>query len=172
MWEALCTTHPISLSLAAAYIVAALAYYSDRYFRAVGVVTLLVLLTPSSWFAENVEVIHMQVLYSIVYGLMVVMLTLGKKLIPAGALTCMIMYMLIFSLDTWVNGDVETWVYINHESIVVCLHIIILLSFSQKLSSLVGTCLAHIRSVRYISGAVEPDVSSIHRHERKKEARG
>ena len=42
-------------------------------------------------------------------------------------------YCLIFAMDTWINAYEKTWIYINHEAIIVFLHIVILLSITKRL---------------------------------------
>ena len=37
------------------------------------------------------------------------------------------LYYLFFSLDSWINWDVETWTYQNHESIVFIAHVLVML---------------------------------------------
>lgn len=71
------------------------------------------------------------------------------------ALLSMAGYCFIFAIDGWVNSNVETWIYINHEAIVAVLHFLIILSTSKRLSSMVGnaadTC---VRRVRDLSGSL------------------
>lgn len=73
----------------------------------------------------------------------------------AVTLTLMACYCFIFAIDGWVNSNVETWIYINHEAIVAVLHFLIILSTSKRLSSMVGnaadTC---VRRVRNSSGSL------------------
>lgn len=158
----------INALIAVTYVVAAI-MYRNYPFLMVAVVTVIVLFSPLSFFSSSISVIHMQVLYSILYATMAIALIYGNNIIQAWALICMIVYMLMFSLDTWVNSNAETWIYINHESIVICLHAIILLSFSKKLPSLVGTCATHIRDICNRNRTSKPDVPSFRRNERATE---
>lgn len=67
------------------------------------------------------------------------------------ALLAMAGYCFIFAVDGWVNSNVETWVYINHEIIIAVLHLFIILSNSKRLSSMVGnaadSCVRWLRNV-------------------------
>lgn len=151
----------INLFIIAAYL-AALLCYRDKYFVLCCAMTLLMLLTPERVFDTNLGVIHAQVTYAIIYTFIAVVLVFGNKFIPAGAMVCMLIYLFIFSLDTWVNSNAETWIYLNHENIVIFLHSIVLLSFSKRLSSVVANCLGNISNFYndYIDNKINPTSSS------------
>lgn len=48
-------------------------------------------------------------------------------------------YSLYFSYDSWINWDVETWTYQNHESIVFTAHILVMLLLVKVRVALVLT---------------------------------
>lgn len=49
------------------------------------------------------------------------------------------LYYLYFSYDSWINWDVETWTYQNHESIVFTAHILVMLLLIKVRVALVLT---------------------------------
>ena len=113
-------------------------------FLALFILTIVVCLFPDSFFAANSSVINTYLLISIVYCFACVMLVYSKDYLPALAVTFMSMYCLYFAFDTWTNPNESTWIYINHEGIVLSLHAVVLLSFSKKLSSLVASCVDYL----------------------------
>lgn len=48
-------------------------------------------------------------------------------------------YYLYFSFDSWINWDVETWAYTNHESIVFTAHLIVMLLLIKVRAAMVLT---------------------------------
>lgn len=100
------------------------------------------LLLPDSFFDYGIAPITFAAL-SILYAASAVLASLSRQLTAALALLCMAVYLLIFSFDSWINSDVETWIYIHHEIIVVSLHIFIVLSFSGRFKRLVDWLLRY-----------------------------
>jgi len=59
------------------------------------------------------------------------------------ALSCsiMILFLLLMALDSWINANIETFIYSNYETIIVCIHVGIVVSLygsSSPVSLLVG----------------------------------
>lgn len=48
------------------------------------------------------------------------------------------LYNLLFALDTFVNHEVETWIYQNHESIILVLHVALVCLFSQRCNTILA----------------------------------
>lgn len=49
------------------------------------------------------------------------------------------LYSIVYATDSWINSDVETWIWRNHEIIVCTLHIFILLLLSKIRIAVVGS---------------------------------
>lgn len=90
----------------------------------------LSLLLPGSFFGD--EIVFTFCALSLTYAASSIMAAHMRQLTAAVALLLMAVYLLIFSFDSWINSDVETWIYNNHETVVFCLHIFIILSFSRR----------------------------------------
>ena len=60
----------------------------------------------------------------------------------------MSIYCFVFALDSYLNSSVETWIWRNHENIIVVLHSFILFSFSKTCGSLVDTVRSHCFMLR------------------------
>lgn len=56
-------------------------------------------------------------------------------------------YYFVFAADCWINSDVETWIWHNHEIIVAILHANIMLSFSAHYGAVVDACYGPVRRV-------------------------
>jgi hypothetical protein len=63
---------------------------------------------------------------SAVYAICAIQMRKWKESAWAGCVFVSLYY-LYFSFDSWINWDVETWAYQNHESIVFTAHILVML---------------------------------------------
>ena len=136
----------INIEIIAAYI-AALFVYRNKYFYSVAVIVLLVCLSPDVFFENQYYTFDSYILFSIVFAITSYMLKLCKKILPTIALCLISIYCAIFAADTWINSDAETWIYINHEHIIVSLYAAILFSFSERLPAVVVACISHISGI-------------------------
>lgn len=95
----------------------------------------LVFSMPSIAFTSDV-IYYTYFWFCFVYMLACMLSLDGNKLT---SIACLLMsfYCLVFGIDSWVNHDAETWVYNNHEYIVIVLHSLIVLSFSSRFSAIV-----------------------------------
>lgn len=62
------------------------------------------------------------------------------------ALSCsiMILFLLLMALDSWINANIETFIYSNYSTIIVCIHACIILSFYRP-SAFIGLLVGNIR---------------------------
>ena len=127
----------------AAYI-AALFVYRNRYFAVVSIAVLLICFIPDSFLDTTYKTFNTFSLISLVFVFLSIMLFYCKKYLPSVALCIISLYCAIFATDTWVNSNAETWLYNNHENIIVGLYAFVLLSFSKRLSALVVACIGNI----------------------------
>ena len=83
-------------------------------------------------------------LYSGLYITLSYYLVKRKDFILFIPIITMASYDLLFAVDSWLNSDVETWIWRNHEIIICVLHAFIMLVFSKKFTSMVDACLAYV----------------------------
>lgn len=65
----------------------------------------------------------------------------------------MAMYCLAFALDTWINAYVETWIYNNHEFVVIFLHIIIVLSVIKGVQNKLTNVIVNISDFSFTTAS-------------------
>jgi hypothetical protein len=136
----------INFEIIAAFI-AALFVYRDKYFSLVALFVVLICFIPDSFLADAYRTINTFTLISLVFIALSFMLFLRKKYLPALAVLLLSIYCAIFATDTWINSNAETWIFINHENIIVGLYFIALLSFSKRVSAVVVACFGNISGV-------------------------
>lgn len=76
------------------------------------------------------DVVYWFAIMSAVYAICAVQLRRWGDISFIGCVF-MSLYSLYFSYDSWINWDVETWTYQNHESIVFTAHVLIMLLLSK-----------------------------------------
>ena len=57
------------------------------------------------------------------------------------------LYYFAFAADSWINSDVETWIWHNHETIVTAVHAAFVLSFSLHCQAVVAACRRNISRI-------------------------
>jgi len=132
-----------NIEIIAAFI-AALFVYRNMYFTVVSLAVLLVCFTPDSFLDTAYKTFNTFVMISLVFIALGIMLFYCKKYLPSIALCLISVYCAIFATDTWINSNAETWIYINHENIIVSLYAVVLFSFSKRLSALVVASIGNI----------------------------
>ena len=83
-------------------------------------------------FFEQPDIIFTFVFISVVYCVGAVFLVLQHRVLACFAMLVMAGYSIVFAIDSWIYSDVKTWIWLNHEIIVSCIHAVILLSFSRR----------------------------------------
>ena len=138
-WLASC--EPVNLIIGVAYIAAFMFYYRCIEMKIALLAIVVVSIFPVHDSAA-LPYLGMCSLYLICGWL----LYFNNKNITAITFCLMSAYCLIFAFDSWINSDVETWIYKNHEIIVLVLHAAILLSFVDKLRAVVGSTVNYGRT--------------------------
>ena len=136
----------INFEIIAAFI-AALFVYRDKHFYLVAAAILIICFTPDSFLSSPYRTFNTFCLICLVFITLSFVLFLSKKYLPSIALLLISIYCAIFATDTWVNSNEKTWIFNNHEHIIVGLYAIILLSFSKRLSAMVVTCANYIGDI-------------------------
>lgn len=137
MIESWVANNPYSTFTLAAYLVAALVFLKDKVFLlCLGSFALVLMLPKITW--SGVDVIKIHICYAVLYMFLCILLYWLENHLPALAAAIMALFCSIYATDAWVNSNVETWIFINYSYIVIALHFIIMLSFSRKLSAMVG----------------------------------
>lgn len=75
---------------------------------------------------------------SLVYAAGAMTLSFIGRNSVAMAMLFMVIYSQVFALDSWINYATETWIFNNHETIVLCLHAFIVCATSRRFNSMVG----------------------------------
>ncbi len=71
-------------------------------------------------------------------------LFLHKNSAMCFSLILMSIYCVVFSIDSWINSNVTTWIYNNHEIIVITLHLVIAVSSSSRAVQSIVSCFDNI----------------------------
>ena len=75
---------------------------------------------------------------AVIYSLTALVVCMRSLSLALG-LFSMSIYFIIFAIDTWINADVETWLYNHHEVIVSALHIVIVVSSSSRAIQIISS---------------------------------
>lgn len=151
----------VNLTVILAYLILALASLRGWGFTAgkkrvyrkvskrplISVVVSFVVIFMMPTFAFTPNAIHYTYLFFCFAYMLTTMLSFDGNKLTSVACLFMAAYSLIFGIDSWVNSDAETWIYNNHEIIVLLLHSFIILSFSSRfttrLASFINYCLGY-----------------------------
>lgn len=89
-------------------------------------------------FTQPVDDLYLYGIYGVVYLICAVQLRKWKESAWMGCVFVSLYY-LYFSFDSWINWDVETWAYTNHESIVFTAHLLVMLLLIKVRITMVST---------------------------------
>lgn len=89
-------------------------------------------------FAYTYDDTYFFALLSIVYLMCAIKMRKWKESAWMGCVFVSLYY-LYFSFDSWINWDVETWAYTNHESIVFTAHLLVMLLLIKVRITMVST---------------------------------
>ena len=149
----------VNFEIIAAFVAALFVYRKNTY-RYTALIVVLVCLLPDSFFGGSYKTLNSYCLMTVIFICHAIMLSLCKNFLPALAVVALAMYCAVFAADTWVNANVETWLYINHEIIITSLYLAVLLSFSARVSALVVACFSYIITFSNNHKPYTPDCDS------------
>lgn len=150
------------------YAIAFAAFYKKGGFYVAAFVFLACMAIPAEWFITST--VFVMLLQASINMMGCYYLAKTRRLITASALFIMAGYLIFFAIDSWINGNVETWSYNNHEYIVAVLHVLIVMSISDRAANLVGACNRYFNRARMFGTSSHAHFDSSERRKVKKEA--
>jgi hypothetical protein len=109
----------------------------SRFLAACFFAFLLVALLQETYTAnltQNQEVLA-YLFYSGIYSTLSYYLHVSGLRVPSIAALCIAGYDLTYAVDTYANYDVQTWIWTNHEMLIVVLHVALMCVFIPKFNT-------------------------------------
>lgn len=107
--------------------------------------SLFAIIIPASYYSmQSISVTFS--FFSIVTASLAVIIFAGGRKITSICMIALSIYDVVFAVDSIVNKDYATWIYNHHESIVIGLHALIMLSFNEFICLKLAGAFCDIRS--------------------------